>query len=298
MKTPAMTDSPPSPEATGGPGRAPFSLMGFLQGLGWGKRGRELARTGADAPPVDAGAALRSQAEAFQTITVDEVMTPRADITAVELSTPFAAVVAAFAESEHSRIPVYRETLDDPVGVAHLKDVFRLLADPAQTVDPAAEVLARLKRPTLYVPASMRAADLMVRMQTNRIHMAMVIDEFGGVDGLVTLEDVIESVVGEIDDEHDEASSSQILARAGGVFEIDGRLALEALEAALETPLAAPDDDEAVETAAGLVTALVGRVPERGEVITHPAGFEFEVTEADPRRVKRLRVRPASKPAA
>jgi len=295
---PAQTDFQPRPDQAASPSLTASPLRGFLRRLGLGPRGRAHGAVDASATQADAGAALRSQAEAFQTITVGDVMTPRADITAVELSTPFAAVVAAFADSEHSRIPVYRETLDDPVGVAHLKDVFRLLADPAQTVDPSAEVLARLKRPTLYVPASMRAADLMVRMQTNRIHMAMVIDEFGGVDGLVTLEDVIESVVGEIDDEHDEASSSQILARAGGVFEIDGRLALEALEAALETPLAAPDEDEAVETAAGLVTALVGRVPERGEVITHPAGFEFEVTEADPRRVKRLRVRPASKPTA
>jgi CBS domain containing-hemolysin-like protein len=295
---PAPTDFPPRPDQAAGPAPAASPLRGFLRRLGLGRTRRAPGGVDAGAAQVDAGAALRSQAEAFQTITVGDVMTPRADITAVELSTPFAAVVASFAESEHSRIPVYRETLDDPVGVAHLKDVFRLMADPAQTVDPSAEVLSRLKRPTLYVPASMRAADLMVRMQTNRIHMAMVIDEFGGVDGLVTLEDVIESVVGEIDDEHDEASSSQILARAGGVFEIDGRLALESLEAALETPLAAPDGDEAVETAAGLVTALVGRVPERGEVITHPAGFEFEVTEADPRRVKRLRVRPASKPTA
>jgi len=293
-----MTDAQRNPDARDTPARPPSPLGGFLRRLGWGKAGRTPGGSGADAGAEDAGAALRNQAEAFQTITVGDVMTPRADITAVELSTPFAQVVAAFADSEHSRIPVYRETLDDPVGVAHLRDVFRLMADPAQTVDPRAEVLARLKRPTLYVPASMRAADLLVRMQANRIHMAMVIDEFGGVDGLVTLEDVIESVVGEIDDEHDEASSSQILARAGGVFEIDGRVALEALEAALETPLAAPDEDEAVETAAGLVTALVGRVPERGEVITHPAGFEFEVTEADPRRIKRLRVRPASKPAA
>jgi len=293
-----MTDSQRSPEAIDTSARPPSPLGQLLRRLSWGKGGLKRGGNGAAPAAEDAGAALRSQAEAFQTITVGDVMTPRADITAVELSTPFAQVVAAFAESEHSRIPVYRETLDDPVGVAHLRDVFRLLADPAQTVDPAAEVLARLKRPTLYVPASMRAADLLVRMQANRIHMAMVIDEFGGVDGLVTLEDVIESVVGEIDDEHDEASSSQILSRAGGVFEIDGRLALEALEAALETPLAAPDEDEAVETAAGLVTALVGRVPERGEVITHPAGFEFEVTEADPRRIRRLRVRPASKPAA
>jgi CBS domain containing-hemolysin-like protein len=295
---PAQTDFQPRPDPTAGPSLAASPLGGFLRSLGLGLRGRTPSRSDADQAPLDAGAALRSQAEAFQTITVGDVMTPRADITAVELSTPFADVVAAFAESEHSRIPVYRETLDDPVGIAHLRDVFRLMADPAQTVDPAAEVLARLKRPTLYVPASMRAADLLVRMQTNRIHMAMVIDEFGGVDGLVTLEDVIESVVGEIDDEHDETSSIQILARAGGVFEIDGRLTLEALEEALETQLAAPDADEAVETAAGLVTALVGRVPERGEVITHPAGFEFEVTEADPRRVKRLRVRPASKPTA
>jgi len=293
-----MTDSQRSPEAIDTSARPPSPLGQLLRRLSWGKGGLKRGGNGAAPAAEDAGAALRSQAEAFQTITVGDVMTPRADITAVELSTPFAQVVAAFAESEHSRIPVYRETLDDPVGVAHLRDVFRLLAEPAQTVDPAAEVLARLKRPTLYVPASMRAADLLVRMQANRIHMAMVIDEFGGVDGLVTLEDVIESVVGEIDDEHDEASSSQILSRAGGVFEIDGRLALEALEAALETPLAAPDEDEAVETAAGLVTALVGRVPERGEVITHPAGFEFEVTEADPRRIRRLRVRPASKPAA
>jgi CBS domain containing-hemolysin-like protein len=295
---PAQTDFQPRPDSTAGPAPAASPLAGFLRSLGLGRRGRAPGGSNAGTPPLDAGAALRSQAEAFQTITVGDVMTPRADITAVELSTPFADVVAAFAASEHSRIPVYRETLDDPVGIAHLRDVFRLMADPAQTVDPAAEVLARLKRPTLYVPASMRAADLMVRMQTNRIHMAMVIDEFGGVDGLVTLEDVIESVVGEIDDEHDEASSSQILARAGGVFEIDGRLTLEALEGALETQLAAPDEDEDVETAAGLVIALVGRVPERGEVITHPAGFEFEVTEADPRRVKRLRVRPASKPTA
>ncbi len=133
----------------------------------------------------------------------------------------------------------------------------------------------------------------LLRMQTSRIHMAMVIDEFGGVDGLVTLEDVIEAVVGEIDDEHDEAASSPIVSRAGGVLEVDGRVALDVLEAALEAQLAAPEIEEEIETAAGLVTALAGRVPERGEVITHPAGFEFEVTDADPRRVKRLRVRRA-----
>lgn len=241
-----------------------------------------------------AAAALRSQAEAFQTITVGDVMTPRADITAVELSSSFESVVAAFADSGHSRLPVFKDTLDDPVGVAHLKDVFRLMADPA--IDGAGEgpILPRLKRPTLYVPASMRAADLLVRMQASRIHMAMVIDEFGGVDGVVTLEDVIEAVVGEIDDEHDEAAASQIIARPAGVFEATGRAPLDALEAALGKSLSDPGLEEDIETAAGLVTALAGRVPQRGEVIAHPAGLEFEITDADPRRVKRVRIRPST----
>jgi CBS domain containing-hemolysin-like protein len=297
MAMPAKTDPLSSSDPALGPATvSPF--VSLMRRLGVWRPPEAASPDPEDLRALDAGAALRNQAEVFQTITVGDVMTPRADITAVELSTPFAEVVAAFAESEHSRIPVYRESLDDPVGVAHLKDVFRLMANPDQAVDPKAEILARLKRPTLYVPASMRAADLMVRMQSTRIHMAMVIDEFGGVDGLVTLEDVIESVVGEIDDEHDEAASSQILARAGGVFEIDGRVTLEALEAALGAELAVPDHEEAVETAAGLVTALVGRVPERGEVISHPAGFEFEITEADPRRIKRLRVRPSAPPEA
>ncbi len=244
-----------------------------------------------------AAAALREQAEVFQTMTVGDVMTPRADIEAVDISEPFDAVVAAFAVSEHSRLPVFRESLDDPVGFVHLRDVFKLLADPARR-RANGEELPRLKRETLFVPASMRAADLMVRMQSSRVHLAMVIDEFGGVDGLVTLEDVIEAVVGEIDDEHDKATATQIVARAGGIFEVDGRVPLEELEAALHRPLATPDLEEDIDTAAGLVTALAGRVPQRGEVIAHPGGLEFEVTDADPRRVKRLRVRPTPTPLA
>ncbi len=154
-------------------------------------------------------------------------------------------------------------------------------------------MLARIKRDTLYVPPPMRAADLLVRMQASRIHMAMVIDEFGGMDGVVTLEDVIEAVVGEIDDEHDEAAAIQIVARSGGVLEIDGRLALEELESVVGKTLITPEmDDEDIDTAAGLVSALAGRVPQRGEVIAHPEGLEFEVTDADPRRIKRLRLRP------
>jgi CBS domain containing-hemolysin-like protein len=273
-------------------------LLDVLAALGLRPSGRAEGPGEGDRGQAEAAAALRSQAEAFQTITVGEVMTPRADVRAVELSTALPAVVAAFAESEHSRLPVYKDTLDDPVGVVHLKDVFRLLANPGEAAPAAGQVLARLKRPTLYVPPSMRVADLLVRMQSSRIHMAMVIDEFGGVDGVVTLEDVIEAVVGEIDDEHDEAAAAQIVARAGGVFEADGRAPLEVLEAALGQTLADPEIEEDIETVAGLVTALAGRVPQRGEVISHPAGLDFEITDADPRRVKRLRIRPvtAAKP--
>ncbi len=260
-------------------------------GRGAGRKGGEAA--GAQSR---AGADLMDQAQAFQSLSVADVMTPRADITAVELSAPFEILMAAFTDSEHSRLPVYRETLDDPVGVAHLKDVFKLLAEPSRRASAGPAVLAKLKRETLYVPASMRAADLLVRMQASRIHMAMVIDEFGGVDGLVTLEDVIEAVVGEIDDEHDEAAAIQVVARAGGVFEIDARIALDSLETAVGRRLATPDMEEDIDTAAGLVSALAGRVPQRGEVIGHPAGVEFEITDADPRRVKRLRLRPT--PAA
>ena len=238
--------------------------------------------------------ALIDQAEAFQSLRVSDVMTPRADIIAMDIETPFEAAVAQFRECEHSRLPVYRETLDDPIGVAHLKDLFKVMADPAGPPSPGDTVLHRIRRESLYVPPSMRAADLLVKMQSSRTHMALVIDEFGGVDGLVTLEDVIESVVGEIDDEHDEAHATQIIARPGGVFEAVARAPLEELETALGVKLV-PEalEDEEIETVAGLVTALAGRVPQRGEVISHPGGWEFEVTDADPRRVKRLRVRPA-----
>ena len=274
-------------------------LDAFLSSVGLRRKTKAEAKGGGEpAPHNQALADLVDQAEAFQTLRVSDVLTPRADVTAVELSFKFESVVAAFAESEHSRLPVYREVIDDPVGVVHLKDVFKVMA-AEQSPDAGEPVLHRLKRETLYVPPSMRAADLLVRMQASRIHMAMVIDEFGGLDGLVTLEDLLEAGVGEIDDEHDEATAARIVARAGGVFEVDARAALEDLEAAVGRELSTVETEgEDIDTAGGLVTALAGRVPQRGEVITHPAGYEIEVTDADPRRVKRLRVSPAhsSKP--
>jgi CBS domain containing-hemolysin-like protein len=248
----------------------------------------------ASADQDDPAAEIVDHAEAFQTVRVSDVMTPRADIVALELKTPLAEVARQFAESEHSRMPIYRETLDEPVGLANIKDVFKLLEPKGRSeAAPLKEpVLRRLRREVLYVPPSMRAADLLVKMQASRIHMALVIDEFGGTDGLVTMEDLVEAVVGEIEDEYDEAEP-QVVARPGGVFEADGRAPLEELEEAIGQELEPTDFEEEIDTVAGLVTALAGRLPQRGEVIAHPAGLDFEVTDADPRRVKRVRVRPA-----
>lgn len=281
----ANADDQSTPEAGG----AARGLLAFVRRLAG-----QADRPPQTPPPHNGAVDLIEHAEAFQSLRVDDVMTPRADIVAVDISTPFEGVMAQFIETEHSRLPVYRDTLDDPVGVVHIKDVFKLLADPARQPAPSDPILHRLRREALYVPASMRAADLLLRMQSTRLHLALVIDEFGGTDGLVTLEDLIEAVVGDIDDEHDEAQADGIVARPGGVFEADARAPLEELEEALGAALAPPDLDEEIDTVAGLVTAIAGRVPQRGEVIAHPGGFDIEITDADPRRVKRVRVRPAA----
>jgi CBS domain containing-hemolysin-like protein len=248
----------------------------------------------ASAPEIAQAVAMVGQAEAFQSMRVSDVMTPRADIVAIELSTSFEEVVAQFAESEHSRMPVFRETLDEPVGVVNIKDIFKLLQPGADPKARQGAVLRRLRRQVLFVPGSMRAANLLLKMQASRIHMALVIDEFGGTDGLVTMEDLIEAVVGDIDDEYDEAAPA-VIARAGGAYEADARAPLEDLEEQIGQPLSPPDYEEEIETVGGLVSALAGRVPQRGEIIDHPAGWEFEVVDADPRRVKRVRARPVER---
>jgi CBS domain containing-hemolysin-like protein len=273
-------------------GRGPGSWLRRL----FGARNGDPAATAAEALTEAAGGRLVDQAQAFQTLRVDDVMTPRADIVAVEVDTPFDDVVAMFLEAEHSRMPIYRETLDDPLGVVHVKDVFKQMATgsrpKARRGGGPDSGLMRLKRDALYVPASMRAADLLLRMQATRTHMALVIDEFGGTDGLVTLEDLVEAVVGEIDDEHDEAQAAGVQKRPDGAFEADARAPLEELEAALGRDLAPPDLDEEIDTVGGLVAAMAGRLPRRGEVIAHPGGYEIQVLDADPRRIKRVRIRP------
>jgi CBS domain containing-hemolysin-like protein len=265
-----------------------------------GRKGEEGRHHTGEAAPATPGSGVDivDQAEVFKTLRVSDVMTPRADINALEISTDFAEVVRCFAEHEHSRMPVYRDTLDDPVGLVNVKDVFKLLAGEGGTPHPADPILHRLRREVLYVPASMRAADLLLRMQSSRIHMALVIDEFGGTDGLVTMEDLVEAVVGDIADEYDEAAPAHIVARPAGIFEADARASLEELEAALGEQIATQEEfEEEIDTVGGLVTTLAGRVPQRGEVIAHPRGYEFEVTDADPRRIKHVRIRKIERPA-
>ena len=249
-------------------------------------------------PPTAATGELVSQARAFQDLRVEDVMKPRADIVAVAKDCSFAELTERFVQAEHSRMPVYKETLDEPVGVVHVKDVFKLLARKTRKPRPDDKVLSgrhNLVRQVLYVPASMRASELLGQMRAEQTHMALIIDEFGGTDGLVTLEDLLETLVGDISDEHDDAleNGAAPVIEDGDGWVADGRTPLEDLEAAIGdgVDLAPPDLDEEIDTVAGLVNALAGRVPQRREVIDHPGGFAIEVISADPRRVKRVRVR-------
>src|SRR5437660_9829930 len=214
-----------------------------------------------------------------------DVMVPRVDIVALDVDQPFAEVIKCMVEHGHSRVPVYRETLDDVIGFVHVKDVLGPVADRRPIK------LSRLLRKVLFVAPSVPILDMLVQMRQARTHIAMVVDEFGGIDGLVTIEDLIEEIVGEIEDEHDVAEAPTLIERPDGSIIADARLPIEALEEQHGTRLRPVGDEEAVDTLGGLVFMLAGRVPKRGEVIAHPDGSEFEVLDADPRRVKRLRGR-------
>jgi hemolysin (HlyC) family protein len=233
----------------------------------------------------------------FGELRVKDVMVPRADIVAAEEKTSLADLVVLFREAQHSRLPVYRETLDDPTGLVHLKSVLELLESEGDGRFQLREApIARIKHDILFAPPSMPVLDLLLKMQTTHTHLALVIDEYGGTDGLVSIEDIIEEIVGDIADEHDE-ESPHARPVAGGGFIADARIDLEDFKN--ETGIAFPlDETQAdIDTLGGLVVSLLGRVPQRGEIVAHPAGYDFEVLEADPRRVKRLRIRPFA-PAA
>lgn len=219
---------------------------------------------------------------------VDDVAVPRADISAVANDLKLDEIAKVFKDSGYSRLPVFNENLDKPEGLIHLKD---LTLKYGFSDKPKRFNLKPLLRPLLYVPPSMKIGVLLQKMQAERIHMALVIDEYGGVDGLVTIEDLIEQVVGEIEDEHDAEEDNFWVEETTGVYLVQARAPLEDFEKVLDADLASNTDDEDIDTLGGLVFMMIGRVPVRGEVIKHPHGFEFEVVDADPRRIKKLRVR-------
>ena len=225
---------------------------------------------------------------------IADVMVPRADIVAVDMAVSFDELVQAFKEAAHSRLPIYDDTLDDIIGMVHIKDVLTALDDSEEAAAPPN--VSEIKRRVIFVPPSMSVVDLLLRMRLSRIHMALVIDEYGGTDGLVTIEDLIEQIVGEIEDEHDEELTPLIVPQPSGTLDVDARCLVEDLEARVGIDLLPPDREEYVDTVGGLVFSLAGRVPTRGEIIAHPDGLEFEVVDVDARRLKRVRVR-KSKPA-
>jgi CBS domain containing-hemolysin-like protein len=244
-------------------------------------------------------------------VRVEDIMIPRADIIAVAIDAPLSEVLTLFRTAGHSRLPVHAENLDDPRGMVHIRDFLDFIAgletglgagaltprQEAAAATPAAKrrfqdmtlMDAEILRPVLFVPPSMPALDLLVKMQTSRTHMALVIDEYGGTDGLASIEDIVEVVVGDIEDEHDEDDGPRIEKVGEGQFVVDARASLEEVTEATGTQLDGLADAEDVDTLGGLITTAAGRVPLRGEIIAH-GGIEFEVLDADPRRVKRVKI--------
>jgi CBS domain containing-hemolysin-like protein len=202
---------------------------------------------------------------------------------AVPASISFDDLVRAFADAGHSRLPVYGESLDNVIGMIHIKDVFMANVDPSRDRSVAA-----LMRDPLFVPESMGVIELLARMRQQRTHLAIVVDEFGGTEGLVTIEDVVEEIVGDIEDEHDEAEAGMLTMVDEGVWDADARLELDELAQAVDPRLSSPDDE--VDTVGGLVFLLAGHIPSKGECVNHPSGWTIEALDSDPRRIIRVRL--------
>ncbi len=258
----------------------------------------------------------------FADLRVDDVMVPRADIVAIEDTATVERLMWRFAEANHSRLPVYRETLDDLAGMVHIKDLMSFIVGSAKpkgrrkppktgegdtdrvaplslrSVDLAKTVKqAGLVRELLFVPPSMAASDLLIKMQATHVHMAIVVDEYGGTDGLLSIEDLVEVIVGDIDDEHDTGEEALVRDLGEGIYLADARVPLDEVETLLGRTLLPEERRSEADTLGGLIFAMLGRVPARGEIVRHAAGVEFEVAEADSRRVKKIRIA-LEKPAA
>lgn len=288
---------------------------------------REMLEMGLKEAPEDDGAFSTEEREMlrrllrFGGLRVEDIMVPRADIIALEESEPLSELLRMFGEAGVSRIPLFNETLDDPRGMIHIKDLFRwligesageLLHPPIAVVGTAEQgkgnatavsrldlghvdlarpiSTAKIRRPVLYVPPSMPATNLLIRMQSTRIHMALVVDEYGGTDGLVTIEDLVEQIVGDIEDEHDVAEAAHISLDPKLGLVASARTPVKELEEHLGVKLLKPEEEEDVDTLGGLMFALLGRVPVRGELVRHPSGLELEVLDADARRLKKVKI--------
>jgi CBS domain containing-hemolysin-like protein len=298
---------PPSPEEKSEEDQSWFErLLGRL-GIGEEPDLRELIED-ALARAKSTGQSLSTQERTmlrnilrFGKLTVEDVMVPRADIIAVEDTITIDALMRVFREAEHSRLPVYHETLDDPRGMIHIRDLMSWITSQAEIAGASDLMLGAvdlsrnvgsigITRDLLYVPGSMSGLDLLLKMQTTRLHLALVVDEYGGTDGLVSIEDLVEEVVGEIDDEHDVDEEPMLIDDPKSGLIADARTPIQELQLHLGETLITPEQEEDIDTLGGLVVSLAGRVPSRGELVKHPSGIEFEVLEADPRRITRLRI--------
>ncbi len=267
--------------------------------------------TGGESMAADARSML-GNVLTFQDLRVDDLMVPRADIVAVEEGETLRVLLDRFTEANHSRLPVFRETLDDVRGMIHVKDFLRWMNSKGRTsksksvaglslsaseLSGTVKNLGSIARDVLYVPPSMPASDLLFKMKSTHVHLAIVVDEYGGTDGLVSFEDIVESIVGEISDEHDEDEDDVLIKKQNDTTYIaDGRLAIATLDEMFGVELLAEDQKDEADTLGGLIFEMAGRVPVRGEMIVHPSGLEFEVAEADQRRVKKIRIHVKKKP--
>ncbi len=289
--TPVSAEPASWADGTGGDGRDLPQSRGFL--------GRILGAFGGGESETDSAEARDKGPTAPSTsvlgmvnlrrMRVDDVAVPKVEIVAAPVTATLPELVEMFREHGFSRIPVFRGTLDSPLGLIHLKDLALKYGFGAKA--PVNVALRPMLRPLLYVPPSMPIGVLLQQMQQKRIHMALVIDEYGGVDGLVTIEDLIEQVIGEIEDEHDEIEGGLVIQEKPGQWLIQARTPLEDVEAQTGLRLATDEEEDEIDTLGGLIFMLTGRVPVRGEVIPHESGAEFEIIDADPRRVKRVRLR-------
>ncbi len=219
----------------------------------------------------------------FGESTAGDIAVPRGDIIAVPSRIDFAGLVAAFADAGHSRLPVYEESLDQVIGMVHVKDVFT-----RQMTGEIPDDVRALIRSPLFVPESMGVLDLLARMRAERVHLAIVVDEFGGTEGIVTIEDVVEEIVGDIEDEHDEEPAGMLIPVEDGIWDADARAELDDVAETIDARLAYVEED--VDTLGGLAFVLAGHVPQQGEVVEHPSGWRLEVIDSDARRVNRLRL--------